>query len=136
MAELIYHCSLVSDWAAAQAAGSYEVSTRGRSLVQEGFLHASYAGQVAGVLGRFYADVTEPMVLLVIDPELLTVPVVPESPPGVSSDDAEQFPHIYGPLDPAAVIDVVPLRRAGPRWVVPVLGGLTGRPGRPGRADR
>lgn len=122
MAELIYHCSLVSDWAAARAAGEYTVSTRGRTLADEGFLHASYAGQVAGVLARFYADVTEPMVLLVIDPDRLTVPVVPESPLGVTADDAEKFPHIYGPLDPAAVIDVVALRRDESGWVVPALG--------------
>ena len=122
MSPLIYHCSLVSDWAAAQAVGSYEVSTRGRSLADEGFLHASYAGQVAGVLARFYADVTEPMVLLVIDPDRLTVPVVPESPAGAPAD-AEKFPHIYGPLDPAAVVDAVPLRRGEDGWAVPPLGG-------------
>ncbi len=106
MAELIYHCGLRSDWEAAVTAGEYTISTRGRTLEQEGFLHASYADQVDGVLRRFYADVTEPMVLLVIDPDRLTVPVVPESPPGAPSDAGEKFPHIYGPLDPAAVIEV------------------------------
>lgn len=115
----IYHCSLVSDWTAAKAAGEYTVSTRGRTLAHEGFLHASYADQVAGVLQRFYADVTEPLVLLVIDPDRLTVPVVPESPPGV----AEKFPHIYGPLDPGAVTDVVPLRRGVDGWITPELSG-------------
>lgn len=107
MSELIYHCSLLSDWEAAKAAGEYTISTRGRTLQQEGFLHASYAHQVDGVLERYYSDVTEPMVLLVIDPERLSVPVVPESPPGAP----EQFPHIYGPLDPAAVLQVRPLPR-------------------------
>lgn len=113
MAEPIYHCSLVSDWAAAVAAGEYTVSTRGRTLVQEGFIHASYASQVDGVLERFYADVTEPMVLLVIDPDRLTVPLVPESPPGA----AEKFPHLYGPLDPAAVVEVRPLVRGVGGWL-------------------
>ena len=47
------------------------------------------------------------MVLLRIDPDRLAVPVVPESPPGVD----ELFPHIYGPLDPAAVTEVRPLSR-------------------------
>jgi uncharacterized protein (DUF952 family) len=122
VADLIYHCSLVADWTAARAAGEYTVSTRGRSLAQEGFLHASYAGQVAGVLARFYADVTEPMVLLVIDPDRLTVPVVPESPPGASADDAEKFPHIYGPLAVDAVVDVRPLRRGDSGWISPSFG--------------
>lgn len=103
--DLIYHCSLVSDWEAAKAAGEYTISTRGRTLEQEGFLHASYADQVDGVLARYYAGVTEPMVLLVIDPDRLTVPVIPESPPGTD----EKFPHIYGPLDPAAVVEVRPV---------------------------
>lgn len=118
MAELIYHCSLVSDWTAATAAGEYTVSTRGRTLAEEGFLHASYARQVDGVLSRYYADVTEPMVLLVIDPDVLTVPLVPESPPGAD----EQFPHIYGPLDPAAVVEVAPLVRGESGWITPALG--------------
>lgn len=119
MSRPIYHASLVEDWTAAQAAGEYAVSTRGRTLAQEGFLHASYADQVPGVLHRFYADVTQPMVLLVIDPDRLTVPLVPESPPGL----AEKFPHIYGPLDPAAVVDVVPLVREADGWVTPRLAG-------------
>ncbi|WP_395725746.1 DUF952 domain-containing protein [Nakamurella sp.] len=117
MAEPIYHCSLVEDWAAARAAGEYTVSTRGRTLAQEGYLHASYAGQVTGVLARFYADVTEPMVLLVIDPDRLTVPVVPESPPGAQ----EKFPHIYGPLTVDAVVEVRPLRRGDSGWISPSL---------------
>jgi uncharacterized protein (DUF952 family) len=115
----LYHCSLAADWEAAKAAGTYTVSTRGRTLEQEGFLHASYAGQVDGVLRRFYADVTEPMVLLVIDPERLGRPVVPESPPGV----AEKFPHIYGPLDPAAVVAVRPLRRGPDGWAAAPVDG-------------
>ena len=112
MAEHIYHCSLVSDWTAATAAGEYTVSTRGRTLQEEGFLHASYAGQVDGVLARYYTDVTEPMVLLVIDPDRLTVPLIPEAPSG----SQETFPHIYGPLDTAAVVEVLPLRRGDAGW--------------------
>lgn len=123
MSRSIYHVSLVADWTAARAAGEYTVSTRGRTLQQEGFLHASYADQVAGVLHRFYADVTEPMVLLVIDPDRLTVPLVPESPPGSAVDGAEKFPHIYGPLDPAAVVDTIPLAREADGWVTPPLVG-------------
>jgi len=107
MTEAIFHCSLLSDWQAAQAAGEYTVSSRGVTLEQEGFIHACYAHQVDGVLRRYYADVTEPMVLLRIDPDLLTVPVVRESPPGVD----ELFPHIYGSLDPAAVTRIAPLER-------------------------
>lgn len=114
----LYHCATATDWAEATSIGEYRVSTRGRSLEDEGFLHASYADQVQGVLDRFYADLTDPLLLLVIDPAQLDVEVIAESPgPGVN----ELFPHIYGPLPVAAVVDVVPLERSsdGWRWIGP-----------------
>lgn len=103
----IFHIATVADWEAAQASGSYTTSTLGRTLEDEGFLHASREDQWEGVRDRFYADVTEPLVLLVIETELLDVPVVEEVPaPGMT----ETFPHIYGPLDPAAVRQTRPVR--------------------------
>ncbi len=98
--EHIFHLALVADWVAAQEAGSYRISTLGRSLEQEGFIHASRADQWRGVRARFYADVPEQLVLLEIDPALLTAPVVVEQVPG--SDD--EFPHIYGPINLDAVV--------------------------------
>lgn len=112
MSELVYHCSLVSDWAAAQATGEYTVSSRGRTLEQEGFVHASYAEQVAGVLDRFYADLDEPLCLLTIDPDALDVPLVAENLMG----GTELFPHIYGPVPTAAVVEVTELVRTDKGW--------------------
>jgi len=71
-------------------------------LPEEGFLHASYAHQWQGVRDAYYADVTEPLVLLEVDPALLDVPVVEEVP--VGGDEA--FPHVYGPLVTGAVVSV------------------------------
>ncbi|WP_240339874.1 DUF952 domain-containing protein [Nocardioides sp. SYSU D00038] len=105
---LIYHVALASEWAEAQRTGSYTTSTLGVSLEEEGFVHASRADQWRGVLERFYADVTEPLVLLEIDTDLLASPVVEEPPaPGVE----ETFPHVYGPIQPDAVVGVQPLAR-------------------------
>ncbi|HWJ09499.1 MAG TPA: DUF952 domain-containing protein [Nocardioides sp.] len=102
----IFHLALASEWAAAERSGAYTTSTLGRSLAEEGFIHASRADQWTGVRDRFYADVTEPLVLLEIDTDLLDVPVVEEPPaPGV----AETFPHIYGRLPVAAVVKAIPL---------------------------
>jgi uncharacterized protein (DUF952 family) len=101
----IFHIATVSDWDAARASGRYTTSTRGRTLAEEGFIHASRADQWQGVRDRYYADVTEPLVLLVIDPALLTAPVVEEHVPGA----AETFPHVYGAIEPAAVVQVLPL---------------------------
>ncbi|MEI5674630.1 MULTISPECIES: DUF952 domain-containing protein [unclassified Nocardioides] len=103
---LIYHVATAADWAEAQEAGAYTTSTYGVSLAQEGFIHASREEQWPAVLERFYAEVTEPLVLLVIDTDRLDVPLVEEAPaPGVE----ETFPHLYGALDPASVVDVRPL---------------------------
>ena len=98
----IFHLALADDWRAAEERGEYRVSTRGASLDDVGFLHASHGHQVAGVAQRYYADVTEELVLLVIDPDRLDVPLVEEVPPG--GDEA--FPHIYGPLPVSAVVEV------------------------------
>ena len=102
----IFHIATLADWTDAQASGAYTTSTIGVTLEEEGFLHASRADQWEGVQARYYADVTEPLVLLEIDTDLLDVPVVEEPPaPGVT----ETFPHVYGALDPAAVVAVTPL---------------------------
>ena len=101
-AERLFHLALRRDWEGAKEAGEYRVSTRGRTLAEEGFLHASYAHQWQGVRDAYYADVSEPLVLLEVDPALLDVPVVEEVPAG--GDEA--FPHVYGPLPVAAVVTV------------------------------
>jgi uncharacterized protein (DUF952 family) len=99
--EHIFHLAAPADWAAAQSSGKYRISTRGRTLDEEGFIHASRAGQVEGVRAAFYADLTD-LVLLDIDPERLTSPLHLEVPPGAD----QAFPHIYGPLDVDAVVGV------------------------------
>ena len=99
----IFHVATRADWEAAQASGAYTTSTRGVSLAEEGFIHAARADQWETVHAAYYADVTEPLVLLEIDTDLLDVPVVEEPPtPGAT----ETFPHVYGALPPAAVVAV------------------------------
>ncbi|MCW2764993.1 MAG: hypothetical protein JWO11_952 [Nocardioides sp.] len=103
----IFHIATAADWEAAQASGAYTTSTLGVSLEEEGYIHASRADQWEGVRERFYRGVTEPLLLLEIDTALLDSPVVEEVPaPGMT----ETFPHVYGPIQPAAVVGVVPLR--------------------------
>jgi uncharacterized protein (DUF952 family) len=112
----IFHIATAADWAAAQLLGSYTTSTYGVTLADEGFIHASRADQWQGVRERFYGEVTEPLVLLAVDPDRLEAPVVEESPPG--TDDT--FPHIYGPLNVDAVVQVLPL---GTGTEAPAAGG-------------
>ncbi len=115
---MIFHVALEEDWQRAQAAGEYRVSSLGVSLDEEGFVHASFAGQVEATVQRYYADVAAPLVLLHIDEPRLGVPVR-VSPQG--------FPHVHGPVAVAAVVRVTRLRRnrAG-RPEVPAVDELTG----------
>lgn len=102
----IFHIATLADWQQAQESGAYTTSTRGVTLEQEGYIHASRADQWEGVRAAFYADVTEPLVLLEIDTDLLDVPVVEEIPaPGMT----ETFPHVYGAIAPGAVVGVTDL---------------------------
>lgn len=96
-----------SDWHAAQRGGAYTLSTRDRTLEDVGFIHCSYAHQVAGVANAIYSGERD-LVLLVIDPERLTAPLRPEPP----AQGAEAYPHIYGPLNLDAVVDVRPYEPA------------------------
>lgn len=105
----LFHLALADEWSTAVAGGRYLTSTLGRTVAGEGFTHCSYAHQVAGVAGRFYADVTDALVVLEVDRARLTSPVVDEVPPG---GDAA-FPHVYGELDVAAVVAVHPTGRDG-----------------------
>lgn len=103
MTELL-HLTEPALWEAALASGRYEGSTRGRTLADEGFIHCSLPEQLPAVAALVYGDFTGPLVVLVIDPELVDAPLRYEAPaPG-----AERYPHLYGPLPTCAVVDVRP----------------------------
>jgi uncharacterized protein (DUF952 family) len=101
---LIYHITTGPDWEQARRDGAYRLSTRGVTLAQEGFIHASTARQVPLVANAFYRG-DAGLVVLVIDTDLVEPEIRYEQPPG--SD--ETFPHIFGPLNAAAVVSVRPL---------------------------
>ena len=94
----IYHLALADEWRAAKTCGEYRRSTRGLSLEQVGFIHASGADQVEATFRRFYAD-AEAVLLLTLDPGRLDAPLRWEA----ALDSDELFPHIYGPVPVGAV---------------------------------
>lgn len=107
-----------ADWDEAVRTGRYAISTRGMTLDDVGFIHASCAHQVDGVASRYYAEVVDPMVLLVLDTEPLGSVVRFE----VGGPGDEQFPHIYGPISPDDVIEVLPVAvRSGGGALIPPL---------------
>jgi uncharacterized protein (DUF952 family) len=92
----IFHIVSLDAWAAAQGAGEY----RGDTLSTEGFIHCSRAEQVASVANAFYTGQVH-LALLRIDPARVTSEVRDEPSGG------DVFPHIYGPLNLDAVVDVM-----------------------------
>jgi uncharacterized protein (DUF952 family)/uncharacterized glyoxalase superfamily protein PhnB len=105
--ETLFHIARRDEWEAGRDAGAYRVSTLGRTLAQQGYIHLSFASQVPSVANAYYADVPDELVLLAIDPAKLTAELVVE--PGEGTD--ERFPHLYGALVPAAVRRVTPYER-------------------------
>jgi uncharacterized protein (DUF952 family) len=96
----ILHITPRIKWEEAKADGAYQ----GDTLASEGFIHCCTPEQVAGVYSRYYRGQTGLLVLRV-DSRRLTLPLRWESAPG----SGETFPHLYGPLNLDAVIEVVPL---------------------------
>ena len=111
----IFHIAEATVWAEASRSGHYSTSTRGATLEQVGFIHASQADQVAGVLDVVYADVDHDLLLLVIDTDRLTAPWQLDDVPGA----AKPFPHVYGPLNADAVVGTAPIRRSAKGWSLP-----------------
>jgi len=100
---VIYHLTSAAEWRSARAAGAYRVSTLGRMLDEVGFIHCARAGKVAAVANHFYRGQSD-LVLLTIDEQRVRPEVRYEAVP----DSDEPFPHVYGPLNLDAVVEVVP----------------------------
>ncbi|MGC0363731.1 uncharacterized protein (DUF952 family) [Rhodococcus sp. 27YEA15] len=97
--ELLHMCAR-TEWEVARELGRREPD----SFSAEGFVHMSTPAQVHLPANRLFTG-RDDIVLLVLDPELLGAEVKWE--PGDPSDpDSMRFPHLYGPIPTAAVIDV------------------------------
>jgi glutathione S-transferase len=97
--ERLFHIARIADWEQARRDGGYRVSSLGKRLDDEGFIHLSFAHQVKSVAEAFYRGMTD-LVLLELDPQRLGAPVMIES----------EFPHLYGELRLDAVALVRPYR--------------------------
>ena len=121
---MIFHITSRVEWQAAQTRGDY----RAPSLETEGFIHMSTPKQVLHVANTFYHGQSD-LVLLVVDETRISLSRSPDpersegegavegqsrvkweapaGPPalGISPDD--KFPHVYGPLNFDAVVDVL-----------------------------
>jgi uncharacterized protein (DUF952 family) len=95
--EPILHLTGAADW---DAAGDTYTPP---GFDADGFVHCSAPHQVAHVADERFTGRTD-LVLLTIDPTRLTAPVVWEDLAG----EGQEFPHVYGPIDVAAVLAARP----------------------------
>jgi uncharacterized protein (DUF952 family) len=100
----IFHIATLDDWKQAQETGTYTTATYGRTLEQEGFIHAARHDQIPGVRDFYYAEVTEPLIVLEVDTDLLDAEVRDEQV------GDEIYPHVYGPIPTEAVVAWRPAR--------------------------
>jgi len=119
---VIFHICTEEDWQLARIAGTYTPA----AMADDGFVHCSDPGTVHLPANHLYPGRTD-LVLLQMDPARLDVPVRWE--PGLAEDPAGPwFPHVYGPINVAAVVSVHPFRlNAGGRFT-PVQPDLVPRP--------
>jgi uncharacterized protein (DUF952 family) len=102
----ILHLTSNDAWLAAVKKGAYYAD----SLSTQGFIHCSKLSQIVGVANSFYRG-QQGLVLLVVDPSKLNVELKWEPPAEPEPDHAragDLFPHVYGPLNLDAVVNVLP----------------------------
>lgn len=104
----IHHLVAAADY---QAGSVYQP----RSLSDEGFIHCTLdTDLLLHIANAFYRAQPGEFLVLVIDPERVTAEVryePPMPPPDAGPLVGQLFPHIYGPLNPEAVVAVRPARR-------------------------
>jgi uncharacterized protein (DUF952 family) len=118
---MIFHITHRKDWQAAQAKGEYTAD----SLQLEGFIHCSTLAQILPVAEKFYKG-QGGLVLLMIEPTLLSSTLKWEAPSGGTPPPSvpigDQFPHIYGPINLDAVVNVFDfIRDSNGGWSLPSL---------------
>jgi uncharacterized protein (DUF952 family) len=93
---IVAHITARTDWEKAQMAGAYE----GDTLETEGFIHLCMPYQLLDIAKRNY-DRQEGLVVMVIDTERV------RSPLRYEPADGDHYPHLYGPLNMDAVLQVI-----------------------------
>jgi uncharacterized protein (DUF952 family) len=96
---MIYHIATALDWESQRHNTDYVPTDYNR----EGFIHCCSQEQLAGVMERYFNGKTG-LVLLHLDVLKLTATVKYEL-----STNNEKYPHIYGPINREAIVNVMPI---------------------------
>ena len=91
----VVHICSAEAWESGRTSGLYGPG----SLSSEGFIHFSRWDQLAGTVERYYAGISD-LVVLVVEPGDLPFRV------------ENGFPHLYAELPLSAVVEVMPLEAA------------------------
>jgi uncharacterized protein (DUF952 family) len=98
---LTYHLAPRAWWEAADSGAPLGAP----SLAVEGFIHCTDgAAEMVATANRHYASDPREFVILTVDLDRITCPWRVEDP-------ARIYPHIFGPIDRAAIVAVVPAPR-------------------------
>lgn len=96
---ILYHAATRSDWDS-RSETHYEPA----GYRDEGFVHLSTGDQLLPTMYKHYPDRTD-LLLVGVDPREVSAEVVWEDVYGTGVE----FPHLYGPVELAAVVHVVPM---------------------------
>jgi len=110
----IYHLTLASELRPGIEGERYKPAR----FADEGFVHCAQREVVLSVASDYFAGADEPVVLLRIAPDVLAAELRFEAPAPIAGGGrahlelAHEFPHVYGPIELAAVTGVAALSRS------------------------
>lgn len=114
--EPIYHLTPVTFYQQQPADQPYRPAT----LEAEGFIHCTMGlDLLVEIANMFYAELDDGLLVLEVNPAKLAAPLKFEAPipPANAPDEAPpvdpdiKFPHIYGPINRAAIVRTLQLTR-------------------------
>lgn len=110
MTQPTFHLTPAAFWASADPG----LPLTAPSLAEEGFIHCtSGADEMVATANRHYRDDPRSFVILTLDLDRIASPIRVEDPRGI-------YPHIFGPIDRAAIVAARPMPRADDGTFLPL----------------
>lgn len=107
---VVYHMLTRAHWEATPPDCPLTADT----LASEGFIHCTAEPErLLQVANRFYRATPGDWLILVLAPAELTAPLYWEAA------DGHLFPHVYGPINRQAIVDVLSFPRDGDNFLLP-----------------